>query len=442
MTFDFLYEDGQGNVVNENGIDPMDGADESDDGVVLEILTDMTSYLNFQQKEVDLAKMDSEEEHQQQQQQQQKKPKTNSKTYTIYSDDLKVLVIQYYLEKLTSAAKAGREYNVDERTAQRWIKEYKKQQGQQDQDMKKNKPGVKKILGDEHKTYLKKFIDDNPSAVLDQVVDGLTQQFEGLKIQKSAVHKFMTGECNITFKKAHFHALARNNDVNIEKRYNWILQWRNSDMDYMKNCVFIDESGFHINLRRSMAWADKGETPIVKVATTRAITHSILGAICAAGVVNTSIRKPNVKRSKKRKTGSTSAKGKAAAKGKTTGTTTSHYIKFLNDTMDIMDKYPEFKNCYLVMDNAPIHQSKNIELSVTERGYQCIYLPPYSPELNPIEQFWSKVKYSIKREALLDSETLSSRISEACNMVTHKDLHGYIRHSISRFDDCLNGNPI
>ncbi|CEI94709.1 hypothetical protein RMCBS344292_08914 [Rhizopus microsporus] len=87
--------------------------------------------------------------------------------------------------------------------------------------------------------------------------------------------------------------------------------------------------------------------------------------------------------------------------------------------------------------HAPTQQPKTIELSLTERGYSCVYLSPYSSELNPIEQFWSKLKYTIKREELLDVDTLFSRISEACNMVTHKDLHGYIRHSISCFDDCL-----
>ncbi|KAG1444528.1 hypothetical protein G6F46_012435 [Rhizopus delemar] len=73
--------------------------------------------------------------------------------------------------------------------------------------------------------------------------------------------------------------------------------------------------------------------------------------------------------------------------------------------------------------HAPAHQSKTIELPLTERDYNCVYLPPYSPELNTIEQFWSKLKYTIKREELLDVDTLFSRISEACNMVTHKDLH-------------------
>ncbi|KAG0185626.1 hypothetical protein DFQ28_009058, partial [Apophysomyces sp. BC1034] len=206
----------------------------------------------------------------------------------MYSEEIKVLVITYHLEKLVSAAKAGREYNVDERTAQRWIKEYKRQQQHGEPDEAKKKPGPKKTLGEEHKAHLMQYIDDNPSAVLNQAMESLTQQFEGMQ------H---------LLQEAYFHALARNSELNISKRYEWITKWQNSDMYFMKNCIFIDESGFHINQRRAMAWSQKGSTPIVNVATTKAIWHTILGAICAAGVVNTSIRKPTVKKSKKRKTG-------------------------------------------------------------------------------------------------------------------------------------------
>jgi len=78
-----------------------------------------------------------------------------------------------------------------------------------------------------------------------------------------------------------------------------------------------------------------------------AISHTILGAISAAGVVNTSIRKPNTKKSKKRKLGTTTTKESTGTKKRpTTGTTTSHYVKFLIETMDFMDRFPEFKNCY------------------------------------------------------------------------------------------------
>ncbi|KAF7720591.1 hypothetical protein EC973_007275 [Apophysomyces ossiformis] len=147
------------------------------------------------------------------------------------------------------------------------------------------------------------------------------------------------------------------------------------------------------------------------------------------GCLNTLIKKATAKQSKKKKRNT----GAATAKGKTTTTWIrwTSWKSTLNSNATIW--------LWTTRTNKSI---KTIELSLTERGYNCVYLPPYSPELNPIEQFWSKLKYTIKREELLDVDTLFSRISEACNMVTHKDLHGYIRHSISCFDDCLNGAPI
>lgn len=56
------------------------------------------------------------------------------------------------------------------------------------------------------------------------------------------------------------------------------------------------------------------------------------------------------------------------------------------------------KGHYLIMDNAPIHTAKVTGEIIEESGYKYIYLPPYSPELNPIEQFWSVVKSGVKRE--------------------------------------------
>ena len=50
-------------------------------------------------------------------------------------------------------------------------------------------------------------------------------------------------------------------------------------MDFMSNCVFIDEAAFLINMKRSMAWSKKGERAVVVVPKARAKTITILGAI-------------------------------------------------------------------------------------------------------------------------------------------------------------------
>ncbi|KAG1439556.1 hypothetical protein G6F46_014034 [Rhizopus delemar] len=193
----------------------------------------------------------------------------------------------------------------------------------------------------------------------------------------------MTTQCNLSIKQAQFQPVERNSEEKIQQRYDWVQKWHQTDLDFTTNCVFLDESAFHINLKRGMAWSKKGTPAIVTVPTTKANTTSILGAISATGLINVSLRVP--KRIKKRKLGS-------ETNAYSTGTVTGHFLSFLKATLDEMDKYPELKGHYLVMDNAPIHSSTDIGKYIHSRGYRYTYLPPYSPELDPIEQFWSVVK--------------------------------------------------
>ncbi|KAG1141000.1 hypothetical protein G6F37_005905 [Rhizopus arrhizus] len=159
----------------------------------------------------------------------------------------------------------------------------------------------------------------------------------------------------------------------------------------------LDEVAFHINLKRSMAW------------------------------------------SKKRKAASGGSVVVGKGKG---GTVTCHYFNFIAMTLDVMDKHELFKERYLVMDNAPIHKHTDIRSYIESQGYGCVYLPPYSPEINPIEQFWSVCKSKLKREAILEEETLTSRIKVACNNVLISDLRGFCKYSVTRFSDCLKKRPI
>lgn len=168
-----------------------------------------------------------------------------------------------------------------------------------------------------------------------------------------------------------------------------------TDLDYTNNCVFIDEAAFHFNLKRSFAWSKKGTSATVKVPKRRAKTTTILGAISPYGIVNISVRRPRAtapsKKKKKRKTAG-SSKTVATNSSSKGATVTGHYFNFIASTLDVMDQHEEFTSHYLVMDNAPIRMHADIEKYTDKRGYRCVYLPPYSPELNPIEQFWSVCK--------------------------------------------------
>ncbi|KAG1035679.1 hypothetical protein G6F43_013190 [Rhizopus delemar] len=80
----------------------------------------------------------------------------------------------------------------------------------------------------------------------------------------------MTTECNLSIKQAQFQPVERNSEEKIQQRYDWVQKWQQTDMDFTTNCVFLDESAFHINLKRGMAWSKKGTPAIVTVPMTKA----------------------------------------------------------------------------------------------------------------------------------------------------------------------------
>ncbi|KAK4521269.1 uncharacterized protein ATC70_011883 [Mucor velutinosus] len=330
--------------------------------------------------------------------------------------------------------------HISRTTAYRWYAEDLKKVNKEIEDDEEpvKRAGRPKILNEDHTKHLKLEFKDNPSVTIEQAHESLVKAFSGLTISQTTIYNYMTNDLALTFKKAHFHSKERDSPENIQNRYDWVVKWSQTDMDYMSNCVFIDESAFHINLKRTMAWSEKGTRAEVPVPQTRAKTTTIIGATSVWGVLNVQVRLPGTS-NKKRKLAGTSS-GKATT---TVGTVTGHYFNFIAKTIDTMDQHEQFKDFYLVMDNAPIHTAKDIERYIIQRGYRCVYLPPYSPELNPIEQFWHHVvKSKLKRERLLKTETLSTRITDACNDVLYSDLEGSARYSVKKFDVCLAKEPL
>ena len=134
----------------------------------------------------------------------------------------------------------------------------------------------------------------------------------------------------------------------------------------------------------------------------------------------------------------------------TKGTNSHDFLAFLHLVMDRLDQQGR-TGCYLIFDNAPIHISKWITEAVEERNYHVVMLPHYSPFLNPIEEFFSKVKTLCKNAPIREledeanektetekrQEELESRIAEAMAKVIPSDYRGWIRHAISFFPRCI-----
>ncbi|CEI91047.1 hypothetical protein G6F70_008803 [Rhizopus microsporus] len=98
----------------------------------------------------------------------------------------------------------------------------------------------------------------NPSSVLEQVMDRLRQTPQDLKVSKTALRNFVRKECSLTLKKAFFQPIDRSNKKKIQEHLDWVHKWEKTDMGFTTNCVFLDESAFHISMKRSTTWPQKG----------------------------------------------------------------------------------------------------------------------------------------------------------------------------------------
>ena len=82
----------------------------------------------------------------------------------------------------------------------------------------------------------------------------------------------------------------------------------------------------------------------------------------------------------------------------------------------------------VVMDNLPWHKVNGIEEAILSRGARLLYLPPYSPDLSPIEECWSKVKTWLRKMEARTADALYDAIEHAFKQITKSDLAGWFQH--------------
>lgn len=165
-----------------------------------------------------------------------------------------------------------------------------------------------------------------------------------------------------------------------------------------RRLVFIDEMGTHTSLAPLYAYSPRGKRAFFKVPRNRGKNTTLLASMGWEGMG------PSM-----------------AVEGSTTKEVFESYIEhFLAPVLR--------PGQLVVMDNLGAHKGVRVRELIESRGCKLLYLPPYSPDYNPIEEAFSKIKGSLRRVGPRTREGLVEAMSSALDALSAKDARSFFAH--------------
>jgi transposase len=166
----------------------------------------------------------------------------------------------------------------------------------------------------------------------------------------------------------------------------------------LRKCIFVDEMGSNLTLTRRYGRAIPGARVPDSVPGDQGRNVSTIGAIDLRGI-RTGLSVPG------------------AIDGETLGFFVEEGVLC-----------PKPKSERFLLDNCPLHKMDEIEDLIDAHGAGVVFLPAYSPDLNPIEHCWSKVKARLRALKPRTPEDLLAALVDAFATLTGRDMRGWFRH--------------
>ena len=163
--------------------------------------------------------------------------------------------------------------------------------------------------------------------------------------------------------------------------------------------LFVDECGTHTSLAPIYGYAPRGERLYLPVPRGRGKNTTLLSSMTIEGMG------PSL-----------------TVEGSTTARVFETYVEKV-----LLPSLREGQ--VVVMDNLSAHRPKRIRELIEERGCELLYLPSYSPDFNPIEEAFAKIKNLLRKAAARTKEALVEAIAAALSAVTAEDVRGFFEHA-------------
>jgi transposase len=184
-----------------------------------------------------------------------------------------------------------------------------------------------------------------------------------------------------------------------------LWRWLASHFD-ARRLMFVDESGFNTSMTRLRARAPRGKRAYGKVPRNRGKNTTLIAAITLQGAMGESM----------------------TVEGVTDSLAFEAYVEhFLAPSLR--------EGQVVVLDGLGAHRTDKVRELVVGRGADLVYLPSYSPDMNPIEEAFSKIKQLVRKVGARGREALVEAIGRALTAVTTEDAAGWFAHAGYRAQD-------
>jgi hypothetical protein len=173
-----------------------------------------------------------------------------------------------------------------------------------------------------------------------------------------------------------------------------------SPLDH-RDIIWVDECGFNLHLWQKFGRARRGEHASLRLANSRGQNISVCAAMSKEGFLYEVLRP-----------------------GAFNGV---HFCAFLSGLFELLHRMGR-SNCWIILDNVRFHHSESVHLCAGQFGHLLVFLPPYSPMLNPIESLFGKWKTLIRTEGVsMNRDELLEHMAAARYEISVTDCLGWIR---------------
>jgi len=326
-----------------------------------------------------------------------------------YSIDLREKVIQAYhhgkepiKRKKNTISGVAERFQVSEKFVKNLLKLYRKTKSVAPKPHGGGHPPKIATTG---LKYLSALVKKQPDLTIDEYGQ-IYNEHEKSNVSSSTIRRALSS-LKLTRKKKTKSDPRKYNKRNQfkQKLYQWSLRHLSP-----KQLIYLDETGATINMIRDYARSPQGQRAYATKSLERGTRISTIGALGYNGLI---------------------------AELCFEGTLNTHVFNYFIENR-LAPKLK--KGDVLILDNASAHDADELRDILTPLEVRVMFLPPYSPELNPIELIWSQVKNFLKKHTAKITETLYEAITQALQIITPSIAHNCFQHCLRK--NLQNRGPI